>query len=160
MLSKTCWMMINTPLMAMVWKAFFINIEILILAEGTIERLLMTSAQTPKFKIGLIKSAKISVLRIPKEIGFLSMMPIRNKTINKIVKSKIVNKPTWIILDQPLRQPSRIEISRLCSSFCETEYTKPAVNIIDKTVDKNQISDEIDLIGGIDSDNGDDDAVI
>jgi hypothetical protein len=32
--------------------------------------------------------------------------------------------------------------------------------MIDKTVDKNQISDETDLIDGIASDNGDDDAVI
>ncbi len=153
-------MMINIPLTAKVWKAFLTNMETLTLIDAIIERLLMTSVQVPKFKIGLIKSAMISVLRIPKEIDFLYITLITNKTTNKIVKSRMVNKPTWINFDQPLRQPSRIEISRLCSSFCETEYTKPAVNIVAKTVDKNQVSNEINLIDGIDSDNGDDDAVI
>jgi hypothetical protein len=133
--------------------------DTLTLTDARIERFLMTSAQVPKFRIGLIKSAMIRVLRMPKEINFLYITPITNMATNKIAKSKMVNKPIWMIFDQPLRQPSRIEISTLCNSFCETEYTKPAVNIIDKTVDNNQVSEEINLIDGINSDNGEDNAV-
>jgi len=133
--------------------------DTLTLTDASIERLLMTSAQVPKFRIGLIKSATIRALKMPKEINFLYITPITNMTTNKIAKSKIINKPIWIIFDQPLRQPSGIEISMLCNSFCDTEYTKPAVNIIDKTVDNNQDSEEIDLIDGINSDNGEDNAV-
>jgi hypothetical protein len=153
-------MMINMPLTAKVWKTFPINIDMPILSDAIIERLLMTSAQVPKFKIGLRKSAMISVLRMPNEIDFLRITPKTNKTTNKTVKNKIVNRPTWINFDQPFRQPSMIDMSSLYSSFCETEYTKPTVNIIDNTVDKNQIPTEIDLIDGTATTTGDADEVI
>jgi hypothetical protein len=53
-----------------------------------------------------------------------------------------------MIFDQPFRQPSKTEISRWLSSFCEMEYTKPEPKIVDIITLTNQMPDETSLITG------------